>query len=107
MRNLPWECNGSIPCAFSALTAASQPALERGWDALGALQTTPPAETCSDILCTVAVLFLPLLFGVEYCWLQGRGVKPSCSWRYLGTATEKTSGYGTGEGMESHSWMRN
>lgn len=72
MRNLPWECNGSIPCAFSALTAASQPALERGWDALGALQTTPPAETCSDILCTVAVLFLPLLFGVEYCWLQGR-----------------------------------
>lgn len=95
MRNLPWGCNGSIPCAFSALTAASQPALERGRDAVGALQTTPPAGTCSDTLCTVAVLFLPLLFGVDYCWLQGKEAKPSCSWRYLGTATEKTWGYGT------------
>nr|XP_047914771.1 EF-hand calcium-binding domain-containing protein 4A isoform X5 [Anser cygnoides] len=36
------------------------------------------AWTCSDSLFTVAVSFLCWLFGVEHCWLQGRGTTPSC-----------------------------
>ncbi|XP_040416323.1 EF-hand calcium-binding domain-containing protein 4A isoform X6 [Cygnus olor] len=36
------------------------------------------AWTCSDSLFTVAVSFLRWLFGVEHCWLQGRGTTPSC-----------------------------
>lgn len=44
------------------------------------------AWTCSDPLFTVAVSFLPWLFAVEHCRLQGRGTTPSRCWRYLGTA---------------------
>uniref|UniRef100_A0A8C3BKJ6 EF-hand domain-containing protein n=1 Tax=Cairina moschata TaxID=8855 RepID=A0A8C3BKJ6_CAIMO len=38
------------------------------------------AWTCSDPLFTVAVSFLPWLFAVEHCRLQGRGTTPSRCW---------------------------